>query len=133
MPGGDRTGPMGMGGRTGRATGYCADFGTPGYANPIAGGGFGRGYLRDRSTRISGFGGGGRGWRHMFYATRQPRWMRFGGSAVPHPYQAPYQKPDPEWEKQTLENQAKILRSELDAIGRRLEEIKTGTSDAQTE
>ncbi|MCF7709262.1 MAG: DUF5320 domain-containing protein, partial [Verrucomicrobia bacterium] len=31
MPGGDRTGPMGAGPRSGRAAGYCAGFGAPGY------------------------------------------------------------------------------------------------------
>ena len=33
MPGGDRTGPMGMGPRTGRAAGFCSGYGFPGYAN----------------------------------------------------------------------------------------------------
>ncbi|MCL6580447.1 MAG: DUF5320 domain-containing protein [Firmicutes bacterium] len=34
MPGGDRTGPVGAGPRTGRAAGLCAGYGVPGYANP---------------------------------------------------------------------------------------------------
>jgi hypothetical protein len=34
MPRGDRTGPAGMGPMTGRAAGYCAGYGTPGYMNP---------------------------------------------------------------------------------------------------
>lgn len=34
MPGGDRTGPMGIGPMSGRSAGYCAGFNTPGYANP---------------------------------------------------------------------------------------------------
>ena len=34
MPGGDRTGPMGMGSGTGRAAGYCAGYPTPGFMNP---------------------------------------------------------------------------------------------------
>jgi len=43
MPLGDGTGPMGMGPMTGRAAGYCAGFGVPGYMNPIPGGfGYGR-------------------------------------------------------------------------------------------
>ena len=32
MPGGDRTGPAGMGSRTGRAFGFCEGFDVPGYA-----------------------------------------------------------------------------------------------------
>jgi len=37
MPRGDRTGPAGMGPMTGRAAGYCAGYGVPGYLNPAAG------------------------------------------------------------------------------------------------
>ena len=37
MPRGDGTGPAGMGPMTGRAAGYCAGYGVPGYVNPIAG------------------------------------------------------------------------------------------------
>lgn len=35
MPGGDGTGPSGLGPMTRRGVGYCAGFETPGYANPI--------------------------------------------------------------------------------------------------
>jgi hypothetical protein len=35
MPGGDRTGPAGLGPMTGRGAGYCAGFDVPGYANPV--------------------------------------------------------------------------------------------------
>ena len=37
MPGGDGTGPAGMGPMTGRAAGYCAGYPVPGYMNPAAG------------------------------------------------------------------------------------------------
>jgi len=37
MPLGDGTGPAGMGPMTGRAAGYCAGYGVPGYMNPIPG------------------------------------------------------------------------------------------------
>jgi len=40
MPGGDRTGPMGMGPMTGRAAGYCAGFGVPGFMSPVPGRGY---------------------------------------------------------------------------------------------
>lgn len=46
MPFGDRTGPQGLGPRTGRGAGYCSGFGMPGSMNPVPGGagiGFGRG------------------------------------------------------------------------------------------
>ncbi len=66
MPGGDGTGPGGMGPMTGRAAGYCAGYPVPGYMNPIPGGygyGFGRGgWGRGRGrggSRGRGFGWGG--------------------------------------------------------------------------
>ncbi len=63
MPGGDRTGPLGLGPRTGRGMGYCSGYNRPGFMNRWFGrfgfGRFGRGFSRGR-----GFGRGfGRGWR----------------------------------------------------------------------
>ena len=40
MPGGDGTGPMGMGPMTGRAAGYGAGYPVPGFMNPVPGRGF---------------------------------------------------------------------------------------------
>lgn len=40
MPGGDGTGPMGMGPMSGRGAGFCAGYGAPGYMNPIPGRGW---------------------------------------------------------------------------------------------
>jgi len=116
MPRGDGTGPVGMGAMSGRAAGYCAGFGLPGFANPALGRGFGMGFGR------------GRGWRHMFYATGLPGWMRFGDNAASYGYPATYQKPDPEMEKQALKNQAEAMQSALDSINKRLSEIDTGTA-----
>jgi hypothetical protein len=64
----------------------------------------------------------------MFYASGQPGWMRFGRYPVSYGYSALYQKPDPELEKQTLNNQAATLQSELDFIKKRLSEIESGTA-----
>jgi len=64
MPGGDRTGPWGMGPMTGRAAGLCAGYGMPGYANPIRGRGFGMGFGGRGGGWGRGVGGGGRGWRN---------------------------------------------------------------------
>lgn len=67
MPGGDRTGPMGLGPRTGRAAGFCSGFGAPGFANPVSGGrgpvyGRGPGFWGPGSGRSRGLGfGPGRG------------------------------------------------------------------------
>lgn len=134
MPWGDRTGPWGLGPLTGRAAGFCAGFGMPGYMNPIPGRGFARGFGRGRGGgfRGRGFGGGGRGWRHGYYATGLPGWMRFGGG---HPWAAPwgytgpaYAGPDPETEKQALKNQADALQSELDFIRKRLADLESGAA-----
>jgi hypothetical protein len=127
MPGGDRTGPLGTGPRTGRAAGYCSGSGMPGYANPVPGRGFGMGFGRGRGGwgrgrgfggGGRGFGGGGRGWRHWFYATGQPGWMRFGGFA-------PEAALDPRDEKRFLKNEAEALQAELDQIKQRLSEMET--------
>lgn len=114
MPRGDGTGPQGMGPMSGRAAGYCAGYGMPGYANPIPGRGFGMGFGRGR-----GFRGGGRGWRHWFYATGLPGWARFGATAMPQA------QPDPGLWKQALKAQAQALQSELEAINKRISEIET--------
>ena len=101
MPGGDRTGPMGAGPMTGRGTGYCAGYSSPGYGN------FAPGF---RSGR--GFGGGGRGWMHQYYATGLTRWQRAG-----------YMAPAPEQELTGLRNEAEWLKKQLEAITRRIEEL----------
>ena len=113
MPGGDRTGPRGMGPLTGRGAGYCAGYNMPGYANPIPGRGF------------WGWGGrgGGRGWRHWYHATGLPGWARVGyypaWGAVP--YQGP---PTPEQEADVLKAQAEHLKTMLGNIEQRLRELE---------
>ena len=121
MPGGDRTGPSGMGPRTGRVAGYCGGSGMPGGANPNIGRGFGMGAGRGRGTWSRGAGGGGRGWRNIFHATGLTGWMRSGRSV------APFKAPTPELEKEALMNQAETLQSELDLIKKRLGEIDKGS------
>lgn len=123
MPGGDRTGPLGMGAMTGRGTGYCAGSGAPGYANPVPGCGFGMGFGRGRGGRGFGFFGGGYGRRNIFHATGLTGWMRFGGAYVPNGYQAPDRNADPEIKKQALKQQADYLQKELDSIRGRLDEM----------
>jgi len=109
MPRGDRTGPMGMGPLTGRGAGFCA-----GPRSPL----FGR-FFRGGYGRGAGFGGGGRGWRHMFYATGLPGWMRFGrgGSAF-------MEEPSLDTEKRLLEEEAGALKSQLDIIRKLLDELE---------
>jgi len=124
MPGGDRTGPMGMGSMTGRAAGYCSGAGVPGYMNPVPGRGLGRG-LWGRGFRGPGRGRGarggawGRGWR----------WFEFGRYAAPYEYPAPYPGTDPKTESQLLKNQAKALQAELDLVNKRLAEVEAKTTE----
>ena len=115
MPRGDGTGPAGMGPMTGRAAGYCAGYGVPGYMNPMPGYGRGMGWGGGRGR------GGGR--RNMYYATGQPGWARFGYAApwgVPPTYAAP---PTREQEVTDLQAQAEWLQSQLEAINERIAEL----------
>jgi len=128
MPGGDRTGPMGMGPMTGRAGGYCAGYPVPGYMNPVGGRGF-WGWGRGRG----GGRGGGRGWRNWFYATGLTGWQRatmgwpaFGG---PVPYAVPYpaaSAPAMSTEQQLdmLKGQAEYFEDALEGIRKRIEELE---------
>ena len=73
MPFGDGTGPLGLGPMTGRGAGFCAGFGTPGFASPMPGYPYHYGYARLAPVWPRwglGFGRGrgcgrgfGRGWR----------------------------------------------------------------------
>jgi hypothetical protein len=103
-----------MGPMTGRAAGYCAGAGIPGYANAIPG-------------RAMGWGGSGRcrgnRWRHWYYATGLPGWARMGYAPpwAAGPMAAP---PPAEQEAGYLKEQAAYLQQQLDAIGQRLQELE---------
>jgi len=120
MPGGDRTGPLGAGPRTGRSVGYCAGYNMPGYANPVGGWGAGRG---GGFGYGAGFGGGGygRGWRHRFYATGIP------GRAVGHGYPPAYAVPGfrSEDERANLIEQAEYFKAALEDINKRLDKLQS--------
>ncbi|MBN1845042.1 MAG: DUF5320 domain-containing protein [Sedimentisphaerales bacterium] len=127
MPGGDQTGPAGMGPMTGRAAGYCAGYPVPGFANP----GFGRGFWgRGR--------GGGRGRRNWFHATGLAGWQRWGGGYPPYAGTGPYAGPAPyatpyggpyapaatkEQELNALKGQAEYLENVLEGIKKRISEV----------
>lgn len=118
MPGGDRTGPRGMGPMTGRGAGYCAGSGAPGYMNPGPGRGFGRGGF--------GRGGGwGRGWRHMYHATGLPGWAGAGwGYGFPTYGAYPQAPVSAEQEMEALRAQAEMLEGELSGLRKRMEELE---------
>jgi len=120
MPGGDGTGPAGMGPMTGRAAGYCVGYAMPGSVNPVGGRGFmgrGRG------------GGGGRGWRNQFYATGLTGWQRaamgapaIGGAA---PVEAPYAPNMSSGQQlEALKGQAEYFADALHGIRKRIEELE---------
>ena len=100
MPGGDGTGPMGLGSRTGRGMGYCEGFAVPSYAN-------------------AGFGmGRGRGFRRMYYG------MPAGGQYVcyqndPTFYGGINAAPVAD-EKEALKNEVDYLEKQLTALLERL-------------
>ena len=123
MPGGDGTGPAGLGPMTGRAAGYCAGYPAPGY---MSGGGRGLG---------RGFGGrgGGRGWRNRFYATGLTGWQRaamgwpaFGGVMPPvAAYGSPFAPAiSAEQQIDALKGQAEYFEDALDGIRKRIEELE---------
>jgi hypothetical protein len=108
MPGGDRTGPAGLGPMTGRAAGYCAGYGVPGYINPIPGRGFfGRG--RGRGWFGRGMGRGfGRGRGMGYFAGGFPGWGYYGAPVPPY---AP--ELNPEEEITLLKEDAEVLKQQL--------------------
>ena len=124
MPGGDGTGPAGMGPMTGRAAGYCAGYSVPGYANGVGGRGYGF-FGRGR--------GGGRGRRNGFYATGMPGWARAGAGypawgAVAGQYPVAPVAPMPtvttEQELAGLKQQAEYMGNALSEISKRIEELE---------
>lgn len=104
MPFGDRTGPAGMGPRTGRGAGYCSGFDYPGYvAGPGFGGGRGRGFGR------------GFGWRAGFRPGFGPFWGYYN-SPVPFQY-------SPDQEKDYLKDQISGMEKTIENLKTRLDEI----------
>ena len=125
MPGGDGTGPMGLGPMTGRAAGFCTGYGTPGYANYA----FGRGFCAWGRGR----GGGGRGFRNWYYRTGLTGWQRAGMGVsswgYPYVYGGGYTPPAPmamtrQQELDTLKNQAEYLEDMLENVLMRLRELE---------
>ena len=116
MPGGDRTGPRGVGPMTGRQAGYCAGYPAPGYAKP----GAARGWF--------GFGRGrgfGRGWRHWGYAGH-PGWAYpWMGQPAYGPGMYPYEQDmTPKQEMEALRDQAEVLKKQLQEIQGRISTLE---------
>ncbi len=110
-----------MGPMTGRGAGYCSGYDAPGWAAPGPGHGFGLGWGGARAR--------GRRTRYWAHATGVPRWARYhsapGWEAPPAWAFGPYgPAPSREQETEYLRQQAEWLKRQLDAIGRRIEELE---------
>lgn len=113
-----------MGPMTGRAAGFCAGYGMPGYMNPILGrGGWGRG------RGFFGRRGGGWGRRNWFHATGLTGWQRAAMAGMPWdagPFAgpaAPAAGIDPGAEREFLARQVEALEQQLAAASKRIEEL----------
>lgn len=119
MPAGDRTGPWGLGPRTGRRLGYCSGFQYPGFTVPGRGMGLGRRFGLGRGFGRGMGRGGGRGFRAQWF---NPFW----GYATPplnaYPYPAsPWNR---EQEEAMLSEQAECLEEEMRSIQQRLKDLR---------
>ena len=106
MPGGDGTGPAGLGPMTGRAAGFCAGYSVPGYMNPIGGRGYwgiGRGGRPWGGGRGRCFGGG----HGRMFGALQPAIMTA------------------EQELASLKNQAALMEEQMSATKSRIEELES--------
>lgn len=107
MPRGDGTGPMAAGPMTGRAAGYCAGYGVPGFANRPAGFGLGMGWGPRR--------GGGRG--------RSARFWGYGPAYGVTPSAPVDPVQTQRLEKDALSRQVQTLEQQLHHMKQRLEEL----------
>ncbi len=123
MPGGDGTGPLGLGSMTGRAAGFCAGFAMPGFANAVYGrglGGWGHrrggGHGRGRWSPGPGFAGKlpvGLGW-----PSPASLWPAASFSPAPVAAMTRQQEID------ALKGQAEYLEDVLDGLRRRIDELQ---------
>ena len=113
MPGGDRTGPTGVGPLTGRGYGYCGDTSGTGVGR---GGGMGGGRRRGRRNRFHATGL--TGWQRWAAANLGPRGQ--GPGAVPAAAPAPSSGED----LAALKAQTAQLDAELQQLRSRIGELE---------
>ncbi len=122
MPGGDRTGPRGLGARTGRGLGYCAGYDAPGYAYG-PGYGYGRGGGRGMAWGYGRGRGYGRGW-----AYREPYYPPIMPTAPVYASRIPLEPVDKltmlKQEKTYLESEFKGISNALEDIAKSIEELE---------
>ena len=110
MPRGDKTGPWGLGPKTGRAAGYCAGYDAPGYINPAPEFRRGYGWSFSRGWRRCYGRGFGRGFNR--------RWR---GRMWSYP---PIQSRSTKQELSALEEYKKELEEERNLIDQEIRELK---------
>ena len=108
MPGGNGTGPAGMGPMTGRGAGFCAGYAGPGYANPVGGRGYGIGCSRGM--------GRGRGFGRGF------GWYSAAGSYETNTSFDP--KLTAAQEVENLKQQAVLLQNSLSQVSERIDRLE---------
>ena len=108
---------MGLGPMTGRGAGLCAGYAAPGFAN----------FTPRRGFWGRGRGGGGRGWRHRFYATGLTGWQRAGWGWPGFGWGSPAADAPPatsrDQELNLLKQQAQGLAQTLEQIRERIAEL----------
>lgn len=113
MPRGDGTGPLGQGPMTGRGVGYCASNAAAGFASRPA---IGRGLGGPGGGGWPGGGKGGHGFRNRFHATGVPF------RALPPQPDTAVNRGE---EIALLKSESERMRSALETIERRLEQLET--------
>jgi hypothetical protein len=111
MPGGDGSGPNGMGPMTGRAAGLCAGNTRPGFFNIPGGRRFLNGF--GRTGRGPGRGAG-RGFRNNYYTNNM-----FSSYETGNPQDVPVRE-----NAEILKSQAQYLQKNLDVINLRIQELE---------
>jgi len=114
MPRGDGTGPVGAGPMTGRAAGFCAGYGVPGYTNSVSG--RGRGFSGAGRGRGGGWARGrgfGVGFGRFAWAPMAGAYPAYGPAA-----------PTREQELESLKQQATHFQGALEDINRRIGELE---------
>ncbi len=116
MPGGDGTGPMGMGAMTGRGMGYCSGYPAAGFANPR----FGRG----RGNRFWARATGLPGWYRTSAGYPAFRNMPTQAQTSPAQQTYPMGQMSRQQEKASLEQEMDFLKQQTEAINRDIESIQ---------
>ena len=127
MPGGDGSGPAGMGPMSGRAAGYCAGYPVPGYMNPVSGYGFGRGRGRGVGRGLGLGFRGGRAWSGNWGEPYDTAAYGYGPQyqVPPAYYTAPYSAGmNPEQELDALKGQVEYFEDALEGITKRIQELE---------